>query len=100
MEQYTLKNVNNCLNTNIYSYLETCGGRSSNLYLNVVHFFNTSVNNTSVAPYDSYFPALISNTCCSIIIYLRLCPRKGIKNYFTTFIKLNNASIQTCHFPP
>ncbi len=33
-----------CLNTNIYSYLETSGGQSSNLYLNVVHFFNTSVN--------------------------------------------------------
>ncbi len=39
------KNVNNCLNTNIYSYLEISGGQSScNLYLNVVHFFNTSVN--------------------------------------------------------
>ncbi len=38
------KNVNNCLNTNIYSYLETSGGQSSNLYLNVVHFFNTIVN--------------------------------------------------------
>ncbi len=36
MEQYDLKNVNNCLNTNIYSYLETCDGQSSNLYLNVV----------------------------------------------------------------
>ncbi len=49
MEQRTLKNVNNCLNTNIYSYLETSGGQSSNLYLNVVHFFDTSVNETSVA---------------------------------------------------
>jgi hypothetical protein len=38
MEQCTLKNVNNYLNTNIYSYLETSGGKSSNLYLNVVHF--------------------------------------------------------------
>ncbi len=27
----------------IYSYLETSGGQSSNLYLNVVHFFNASV---------------------------------------------------------
>jgi hypothetical protein len=27
----------------------TSGGQSSNLYLNVVHFFNTSVNLTSVA---------------------------------------------------
>jgi hypothetical protein len=44
MEQRTLKNVNNSLNTNIYSFLETSGGQSSNLYLNVVHFFNTSVN--------------------------------------------------------
>ncbi len=44
MEQHTLKNVNNCLNTNISSYLETSGGQSYNLYLNVVNFFNTSVN--------------------------------------------------------
>ncbi len=43
MEQRTLKNVNICLNTNIYSYLETSGGQISNLYLNVFHFFNTSV---------------------------------------------------------
>ncbi len=40
MEQHTLKNVNNCLNTNIYSYL-TSGGQSSNPYLNVVHLLNT-----------------------------------------------------------
>ncbi len=39
MEHHTLKNVNNCLNTNIYSYLETSGGQSSDPYLNVVHFF-------------------------------------------------------------
>jgi len=43
-EQHALKSVNSCLNTNIYSYLETSGGQSSNLDLNVVHFFNTSVN--------------------------------------------------------
>jgi hypothetical protein len=44
MEQRTLKNANNYLNANIYSYLETSGGQSSNLHLNVVHFFNGSVN--------------------------------------------------------
>ncbi len=33
-----------CLNDNIYSYLETSGGQSYDLYLNVVYFFNTSVN--------------------------------------------------------
>ncbi len=49
MERHALKNVNNCLNTNIYSYLETSRGQSSNLYLNVVHFFNNSVNSTSLA---------------------------------------------------
>jgi hypothetical protein len=49
MKQHTLKNVNNCLNTNIYSYLQTPGGQCSNLYLNVVHFFNASVNYMSVA---------------------------------------------------
>ncbi len=44
MEQCALKNVNNNLNTDIYSYLETSGGQSSNTYLNVVLFFNTGVN--------------------------------------------------------
>ncbi len=38
IEQHSLKNVNSCLNTNIYSYLETSGGQNSKLYLNVVHF--------------------------------------------------------------
>ncbi len=44
MEQHALRSVNNCLNTNIYSYLDTSGGQSSNLYVNVVYLFNTSVN--------------------------------------------------------
>ncbi len=41
MLKHTLKNVNN---TNIYSNLKTSECKSYNLYLNVVHFFNTSVN--------------------------------------------------------
>jgi hypothetical protein len=44
MEQHALKNVNNCLYTNVYSYLETSGGISHHPYLNVVHFFNTRGN--------------------------------------------------------
>ncbi len=48
MEQHALKNINNCCNTNICSYLETSGGQHSNLYFNVVNFNNTSVNWTSV----------------------------------------------------
>ncbi len=43
MEQHALKNVN-CFNANIYSYLDTSGGQSSDLYLNVAHILNTSVN--------------------------------------------------------
>jgi hypothetical protein len=35
MEQHTLKNVKKCFNTNIYSFLETSGGQSSNLHLNL-----------------------------------------------------------------
>ncbi len=38
------KNVNNGLNTIIYSYFETSGGQSYNLYLNAAHFFNTSLD--------------------------------------------------------
>jgi hypothetical protein len=49
MEQHAFENVNNCLNTNIYSYLDTSGGQSSNPYLNTVHFFNTRVEYISVA---------------------------------------------------
>jgi hypothetical protein len=49
MEQQALKNVSNCLNTYIYSYLEASGGQSSNAYLNVVHFFNTRVDKKFVA---------------------------------------------------
>ncbi len=67
MEQRTLRNANNYWNTNIYSYLETSGGQSSNLYLMLVHFLNTSVNKTSVAAYDNCFPALMSNMCCSMV---------------------------------
>jgi hypothetical protein len=48
MAKHTLKNINNNFNTNIYSYLETFGGQSSNLYVNVVHIFNTGVNLTAV----------------------------------------------------
>jgi len=44
MEERALKNVNNCLNVNVYSYLETSGGKSYILFLNVVYFYTTRVN--------------------------------------------------------
>jgi hypothetical protein len=39
-----LKYVNTSLDTKIAFYLETLSGQNSSLYLNVVHFFKTSVN--------------------------------------------------------
>ncbi len=48
VERHALKNVSNCLNTNIYSYLETSGGQSSFANLNYAHFFNTRVDYKSV----------------------------------------------------
>ncbi len=88
MEQHTLKNVNNCLNTKIYPYLETFGGQSSNLCLNAIHFFNTRVNQTSVAALDSCFSALVSNTCYYIgqlqigifVLYLTACSHMSPKS--------------------
>ncbi len=44
MEQGAFKNVNKYLNIIIYSYLEASVGQIFYLYLNVVHFFNASVN--------------------------------------------------------
>ncbi len=38
MGQHALKNVNNCSNTTIYSYLEISGGQISNPFWNAVHF--------------------------------------------------------------
>jgi hypothetical protein len=55
MEQRTLKNVKNCLNTKNYSSLETSDDQSYNLYLYEVHFFNTSVNLPSVAAKTIFF---------------------------------------------
>jgi hypothetical protein len=45
------------LNTNIYSYLETSGGQSFNIYLNVVHLWELK---------DSCFPTLVSR--CSLVM--------------------------------
>jgi hypothetical protein len=44
IEQRTFTNVNIYWNTENYLYLETSVGHNSNPYLNVAHFFNTSVN--------------------------------------------------------
>ncbi len=69
MEQHILRIVNKCFNTNIYSYLETSGGQSYNPYLNVVNF-STPVITEHLWQLDTYFPALVSNTCCSIVLFV------------------------------
>ncbi len=69
MEQHTFKNVSNCLNTNIYSYLETSGGQSSNLYLNAVHFLTPVLIRHLWQLKTAVFPAQVSNMHCSIGIY-------------------------------
>jgi hypothetical protein len=40
----TSNNENSCLITKITFHIETSGGQNSDLCLNVVHFFNISVN--------------------------------------------------------
>jgi hypothetical protein len=46
MEQHALKDVNSSWNAIVTVYIETTGGKSSNLHLNVflfIYFLNTSV---------------------------------------------------------
>ncbi len=54
--------------------LETSVGQYYNLYLFVVHFFNTSVNQTFVSASDSCFPALVPNSCCSNVKSAKIGP--------------------------
>ncbi len=49
MEQHALKICKQFFEYQCLLFLETSCGQSSNLYLNVVPFFNASVNKTSVA---------------------------------------------------
>jgi hypothetical protein len=55
MEQYNTFEKYSCPNTKITFYLRVVGVINSLSYLNVVHFFNTSVNLIYVAAYDSCF---------------------------------------------
>ncbi len=76
------KYINNDLNTNIYSYIETSRGQSSNLYLNVALFVHTNVNYISVAAQNNYSPALVSNMFCSIdVLYSHWVPVYGLNAF-------------------
>ena len=78
MDQHALKNAYNCLNTNIYSYLETSGGQNSNLYLNFVQckssyngttrFKNVSnCFNTNIYSYLETSGGQSSNLCLNVV---------------------------------
>jgi hypothetical protein len=62
MAQNPLKSVNNYLSNNFYSYIETSGGQSSNLYLNVLNQGYLDI----CGSLRLLFFALVSDTCCSI----------------------------------
>jgi hypothetical protein len=61
MEKHILK-----ININIHSKLETSGGQSFIPYLNVVHFSTPVLIRHLWQLKTVVFPALVSNTCCSI----------------------------------
>jgi hypothetical protein len=84
MEQHTLKSVNNCLNTTIYSYLETSGAQSSNLYLNAVHFYQTPVLIRHLWQLKTviFLHWCLIRACCSIV---------SIKNIIDFIILIENA---------
>jgi hypothetical protein len=69
------ENANNCLKTNIYSYLETSGGQSSN-------HFSTPVLIRHLWQLKAVcFPALVSNTHSSIALkkFNNFCARYFLK---------------------
>jgi hypothetical protein len=72
MEQRTLKNVNNCLNTNIYSNLETSDCQSFNLYLKVVHLLTPVLMRHLWQLKTVVFP-LWCLICAVLLSIIRLC---------------------------
>ncbi len=76
MEQQALQNANNCLNTNIYSYIETSGSKSSNLCLNVVHFLTLVL-----IRYLRQLMTIAFLHCCQIRV-VQLCPYFTIQSVF------------------
>jgi hypothetical protein len=73
MEQHTFKNAINCLNTTIYSFLEIPGDQSSNLYLNVVHFFNIIFKDQKKLFYTNFKPM-----ACTIKPYIVVIKRSKL----------------------
>ncbi len=99
MEEHALKNVNNCLNTNIYSYRDIWWSKYKSIF-KCCSFFNAIVNQTSEAVQNCCFIALASNMCCSIdidechsLIFIELRNGKG-------GMQECDQSVRICHIPP
>jgi hypothetical protein len=99
MEQHTLKSVNNCFNSNTYSYLETCGGETSNLYLNVL-IFPTFIHNVTLIRHLWQLKTLVFLHWCLIRVVLlnRLqpCPKVEAGNTKGGSIVVQLTSCLTC----
>ncbi len=86
MEQRALKSLNNCLNSNIYSLLETSGGQSSNLYSNVGSFFQHHCRLDICGSLRQSFPLIgVEDTLfyCATILPISL-PRNSISGNTTS----------------
>ncbi len=72
MVQHGLRIVNNCSNTNIYSYLETSVGQSSNLYLNVAHISSLLIRHLWQLKTVVFLHWCLVLACLNINIYSQL----------------------------
>jgi hypothetical protein len=88
MEQHALKNVNNCCNTNIYSYLETSGGQNSNPYLYVVHFKSQVL----IRHLWQLKTVVFLHRCLKRAVLLELMQRCSEKAHKIIFIKIEGNS--------
>ncbi len=98
MEQSALKNVNSCLNTNIYSYLETSGGQSSNPYLNIAHFSAIELIKNLWQLKTAVFMHWCLKPCCSIRIIKLFNKQENI--WFFLHVKLILYCLQMECVPP
>ncbi len=72
------------MNTNIYSYLETSGGQSSNLHLNVAHFLNTRADEKSMAALQ-FKTAVFLHLCLILAIPLQVLKVAKLSEFTVCF---------------
>jgi hypothetical protein len=74
MEQHALQNVNNCLNINIYSYLETFGANVL-FYIQMLFIFSTPVFIRQLWQLKTVdlFKSLLLVPLTIILLFSRLC---------------------------